>query len=51
MEAPGAPGIYLATLDLDMLRTHRSNDIMGDKYRRSETYGVLADVNANRELK
>ena len=45
MEAPGDPGIYLATLDLDMLRTHRSNDIMGDKYRRPETYGILADVN------
>ena len=46
MEAPGEPGIYLATLDLDMLRTHRSNDIMGYIYRRPETYGVLADVNA-----
>ena len=22
-----------------------SNDIMGDKYRRPETYGILADVN------
>ncbi len=45
MEAPEDPGIYIATLDLDMLRTHRSNDIMGDKYRRPETYGILADVN------
>ena len=31
MEAPEAPGIYIATLDLDMLRIHRCNDIMGDK--------------------
>lgn len=46
METPGEPGVYIATLDLDMLRTHRSNDIMGDKYRRPETYGILADVNA-----
>ncbi|MCR5737109.1 MAG: carbon-nitrogen hydrolase family protein [Eubacterium sp.] len=45
MEASGEPGVYIATLDLDMLRTHRSNDVMGDKYRRPETYGVLADVN------
>ena len=42
MEAPGEPGIYIATLDLDMLREHRSNDIMGDKYRRPETYGILS---------
>ena len=46
MEAPGEPGVYIATLDLDMLRTHRSNDIMGDKYRRPEAYGILSDVNA-----
>jgi len=46
MEAPGEPGVYIATLDLDMLRKHRSNDIMGDKYRRPETYGILSDVNA-----
>ncbi len=46
MEAPGDPGVYITTLDLDMLRTHRSNDIMGDKYRRPETYGILSDVNA-----
>ena len=42
MEAPGEPGIYIATLDLDMLRDHRSHDIMGDKYRRPEAYGILS---------
>ena len=41
MEAPGAPGVYMATLDLDMLRTHRRDDVMGDKYRRPEKYGTL----------
>ena len=45
MEAPGEPGVYIAVLDLDMLRTHRSNDVMGDKYRRPDTYGILSDVN------
>lgn len=44
-EAPGEEGVYIATLNLDMLRTHRSNDIMGDKYRRPETYGILSDTN------
>ena len=43
MEAPGEPGIYIAELDLDILRTHRSNDVNGDKYRRPEVYGMLAD--------
>ncbi len=43
-EAPGEPGVYVAELDLDQLRTHRSNDIMGDKYRRPETYGILSDT-------
>ncbi|MBR4760979.1 MAG: carbon-nitrogen hydrolase family protein [Lachnospiraceae bacterium] len=42
-EAPGDPGVYVATLDLDMLRTHRSGDIMGDKYRHPEKYGILSD--------
>ena len=44
-EAPGEPGVYVAELDVDQLRQHRSNDIMGDKYRRPEKYGILSDVN------
>ena len=43
MEAPEAPGVYLGTLDLDILRNHRSGDIMGDKYRHPEKYGILSD--------
>ena len=43
LEAPREPGVYVATLDLDLLRKHRSGDVMGDKYRRPETYGILAD--------
>lgn len=44
-EAPGDPGVYVAELDLDQLRMHRNDDIMGDKYRRPETYGILSDTN------
>lgn len=44
-EAPETPGVYVAELDLDLLRTHRSDDIMGDKYRRPEKYDILADKN------
>ncbi len=43
LEAPGEPGVYVAELDIDRLRTHRSNDIMGDKYRHPEKYGILSD--------
>ena len=40
-EAPGAPGVYVAELDLDQLRGHRERDVMGDKYRQTGTYGIL----------
>ena len=43
LEAPGEPGVYVAELDLDRLRTHRRNDIMGDKYRHPEKYGILSN--------
>ena len=40
-EAPGDAGVYVAKLNLDQLRRHRRQDVMGDKYRRPETYGAL----------
>ena len=43
LEAPEEPGVYVAILDLDKLRIHRSEDIMGDKYRHPEKYGILSD--------
>ena len=42
-EAPGDPGVYVAELDLDALRAHRKGDIMGDKYRRPDRYGIMSD--------
>ena len=42
-EAPEAPGVYVAALELDRLRTHRRGDVMGDTYRRPEKYGILSD--------
>lgn len=42
-EAPEAEGIYLAEIDLDMLRDYRENEVMGDKYRYPEKYGILCD--------
>ncbi len=43
MEAPEEPGVYLGALDLDLLRNHRNGDVMGDKYRHPEKYGILSD--------
>ncbi len=40
-EAPGEAGIYVAELDLGRLRKHRAKDVMGDRYRRPETYNIL----------
>ncbi len=40
-EAPEAAGVYIAELDLDRLRQYRAHEIMGDKYRHPETYGLL----------
>ena len=51
MEAPGEPGIYMATLDLDLLRAHRSRDVNGDKYRHPEKYGMLSDPDARGIIK
>lgn len=42
LEAPGEPGVYIAELDLDKLRTHRNRDVMGDKFRHPEVYQILA---------
>ena len=41
LEAPEEEGIYIAELDLDQLRNHRRDDVMGDKYRRPNVYGIL----------
>ena len=40
-EAPEEKGIYFTELDLDQLRNHRRDDVMGDKYRRPDVYGFL----------
>lgn len=43
LEAPEEAGVYVAELDLTLLRDYRANEVMGDKYRHPETYGILAD--------
>ena len=43
-EAPGDEGVYIAEIDMDMLRTYRNNDVMGDKYRHPECYGIMTET-------
>lgn len=41
LEAPSEEGIYIAEIDLDALREYRENEIMGNKYRRPDKYGIM----------
>ena len=40
-EAPETEGIYLAEVDLDLLRNYRENEIMEWKYRKAKSYQIL----------
>ncbi len=42
LEAPEQEGIFLAKIDLDMLREYRRHEVMGDTYRHPEKYAILA---------
>lgn len=43
-EAPTEEGVYLAEINLDMLREYRRDEIMGNKYRHPEKYGLLVST-------
>lgn len=42
-EAPEKEGVYIADIDLGLLRDYREHEIMGDKYRHPEKYGILCE--------
>ena len=42
-EADGKEGVYMAELDVDMLRSYRDREVWGRKNRRPELYGVISD--------
>ena len=42
LEAPEEEGIYLAEIDIDMLRDYRDREVMGNKYRHPNKYKTLA---------
>ena len=43
LEADKAEGIYVAELDLDMLRSYREHEVHGNAYRRPHKYGLLTE--------
>ncbi len=43
LQAGGGEGIYLAKLDLDLLRRYRASEVHGNAYRHPQKYGLLVD--------
>ena len=43
LEAPEEEGIYLARIDLTMLRAYRAREVMGSRYRHPASYGILTE--------
>ena len=41
LDAGGNPGVYLAELDLDLLRAHRAGEVHGNAFRRPDRYEAL----------
>lgn len=41
LDADERPGIYLAEIDIDMLRAYRKREVHGNAYRHPEKYGLL----------
>lgn len=48
-QAPEEGGIYIASLDLDLLRYYRTHEVMGEKYRHPEVYGELVKTESGQE--
>ena len=46
LEEPEAEGIYMARIDMDLLRDYREHEVLGGKYRHPDRYGLLAGSDA-----
>lgn len=44
LQADETEGIYMASLDLDMLRSYRESEVHGNAYRCPEKYGLLTET-------
>ena len=43
LEASGKEDVYIAELDMDMLRKYRQQEVHGNAYRRPEKYKILVE--------
>ena len=43
LETDGKEGVFIAELDMDMLREYRNHEVHGNAYRRPEKYGILVE--------
>ncbi len=43
-KADGKEGVFVAELDLDMLREYRKNEVHGNAYRRPKKYGAIIET-------
>ncbi len=41
LEASEEEDIYIAEIDMDLLRDYREHEVMGEKYRHPEKYGMI----------
>ena len=44
LQADGGDGIFVAELDLDMLRRYRESEVHGNAYRRPKKYSLLTST-------
>lgn len=42
LEAPSEEGVFLTGIDLELLREYRAHEVMGNKYRHPDQYGILS---------
>lgn len=47
LQADGSEGIFIAELDLEMLRSYREKEVHGNAYRHPEKYGILIRTERN----
>lgn len=47
LQAGGAEGVFIAALDVEMLRKYRETEVHGNAYRRPEKYGLLTREEIN----
>lgn len=44
LQADGGEGIFVAELDIDMLRRYRESEVHGNAYRRPKKYSLLTST-------